>query len=567
VPEPWALVSDGEPVRLGEVREDAAPWLPSATARRNVAKSVASGDAVYLVVDPLVLSASDALQSAGEVSQSRIASRLARLSAGVETVDGSPNLLVARIGERWWGLKAETASFVAPPDGELRHAADRARSSVISLVDAILATRMQPVGQILRAYPRLVREVCRHQSKRVHLDIVGADVQMDRLLLEAINDPLVHLVRNALDHGIETVEERERAGKPAEGTLGIHVSADRETVTIAIRDDGRGVDLDALKRKAVELGRLKPEEAAHLGEAQALDLMFLPGISTSETVTELSGRGVGMDVVRAKVEQVRGRVEVSTKRGEGTTVCLRLPLTTAVLRAVRVMVAGMPLCVPTAAVERVVSVTPGSNEFELVGSGGRREVIPLVPARRYLAGESTREREQEALILRDHRQALGLLVDRVEEERPVLVTDLGGLIPRTKWVGACTLLASGQVAPILDTNAIMGSLAGLEAEIEIEEAPQAAAARSPTGPKTILAVDDSPTTLQLMRNVLELAGYRVDLASDGEAALEMLSRNLPDLALIDVAMPGMDGLTLIREIRRRWAKLPAAIVSGKRSGG
>jgi len=466
------------------------------------------------------------------------------------------------LGRDAW-IAAETASFVAAPDGEIREAIDRTRLAILSVVNAILATRMQPVGQVLRAFPRLVRDVCRQYGKQVRLDVVGADVQMDRLLLEAINDPLVHLVRNALDHGIETAQERQQMGKPPEGLLSIHVSADRGAVTIEIKDDGRGVNIAALRRKAVETGRLSPEAADGLTEAQALDLIFLPGITTREAVTELSGRGVGMDVVRSKIEQVRGRVEVSTERGKGTSVRLRLPLTTAILRVVEVRVAGLSLCLPTTAVERVVSAKPGQREIELPAPSGTPEVIPLVLATRYLPRARDAGEAHEAVILRDRGQVLGLLVERVEDERPVLVTDLGGLISRTKWVGACTLLANGQVAPILDTSAILAAFNARDVEhLEAEAKPKPSAERPP-GPPTILSIDDSPTMRQLMRNVLELAGYRVLLAADGKSALDILSHTTPDLVLADLNLPGTDGFSLVREIRRRWADVPVAIVSGR----
>jgi len=477
------------------------------------------------------------------------------------SVDAADHML--DLGRDAW-LAAEPAAFVSPPEGAQRDAVDRTRSAILSLVDAILSTRMQAVGQILKAYPRLVRDVCRRQKKRIRLDIVGADVQMDRLLLEAMNDPLVHLVRNALDHGLETIEERERAGKPPEGVLTIHAQADRDTVTIEVRDDGRGVDTRRLREKAVAMGRLTQDAADGLSEEQAIELMFLPALSTRNSVTELSGRGVGMDVVRSNIEQLRGRVEVSSSRGRGTTIRLILPLTTAMLRVVEVEVAGVTMCLPTTAVDRVISLQTNQDEVELESPDGNPEIVPLVPASRFLPNAPEGNGAHEAILLRDRGQVLGLVVDRVIDERPVLITDLGGLIPRTHWVGACTLLANGQVAPILDTNAIIETVSNIARPGgKPVQTVDAAPSTTSSGLPTILAVDDSPTMRQLLRNVLELAGYHVELAENGRAALDAVSKSMPSLVLTDMNMPIMDGIDLVREIRRQWSDLPVAIVSGR----
>ena len=353
-----------------------------------------------------------------------------------------------------------------------------------------------------------------------------------------------------------------KQGKPAEGCLAIRVSADRDSMTIEVSDDGKGIDTGALREKAVRNGRLTQEAAAALTEAQALELIFMAGLTTRETVTDLSGRGVGMDVVRTNIEQLRGRVEIVSKPGEGTTMELVLPLTTAMLRVVEARTAGMSICLPTTSVDRVVAVEPGAQQTEITGAGGESEIVPLVPSGRYLPDIPMHTGAREAIVVRDHARAIGLLVDRVLDERPVLVTDLGGLVPRTEWVGACTLLADGRVAPIMDASALAAAFSGLEV---VDDAPEASATPADQAPgvPTVLSVDDSPTMRQLMQNVLELAGYRVLLAEHGVAALEVLRKQLPDIVVCDVAMPVMDGLTLVREIRKEWPTLPVAIVSGR----
>ena len=465
------------------------------------------------------------------------------------------------LGRDSW-IALETAAFLSPPEGDVRDAVERARTSMLSLVDAILDTRMQPVGHILQAFPRLARDVSRKHGKQIKLEITGEEVRMDRLMLEAMNDPLVHIVRNALDHGVEDPETRQSQGKPSEGTVLIDCVADKDSVTIQVSDDGKGIDSQRLRAKAVKMGRLTQEAADSMTETQALDLIFMPGLSSKEQVTDLSGRGVGMDVVRANVEQVRGSVEIQSTPGKGTSIQLRLPLTAAMLRVVMVEIMGSTVCVPTTAVDRIVSVKQGETSVMLTNPEGEQELVPLVPASRYIQ-EGQDIVGTEAVVIRDHRLALGLLVGNVADERPVLMTDLGRLVPRTQWVGACTLLANGQVAPILDTNAIIQDyLSPGGAQIEAEPEPEAAQTTG-SGLPQILAVDDSPTMRQLLRNVLELAGYSVNLANDGPGALKELSKSTPDLILTDVNMPGMDGFTLVREIRKRKSTTPVAIVSGR----
>jgi two-component system, chemotaxis family, sensor kinase CheA len=495
-----------------------------------------------------------------EISQSEVSARSSLGQSMRLTVEAADRLL--DLGRDTW-LAVEEASFLLPPEGEQRDSIERARGAILGLVDSILATRMQTVGQIFQAFPRLVRQISQKQDKRIKMEITGEEVKMDRLMLEAVNDPLVHLVRNALDHGIESPAERELAGKDPTGLVKIECTADRDTVTIEVSDDGNGIDTAKLKEKAVATGRITEEAAEALTEAQALELMFMAGLTSREAVSEISGRGVGMDVVSSNVEQIRGTVEISSQTGEGTSIRLRLPLTAAMLRVVEVEVAGVSLCIPTPAVDRVVTVRSSTKTTEIKSPGGLTEIVPLVSASRYLDGSASSEGD-EAVILRDHSQVLGLLVNRVVDERPVLVTDLGRLIDRTRWAGACTLMADGQVAPILDTSAILQEFSGIGSLIdERPEEPEPDVDMRATALPRILAVDDSPTMRQLLKNVLELAGYEVSLTPDGLGALSELSRSLPDLVLTDVNMPGMDGLQLVREIRKKWKDLPVAIVSGR----
>ena len=333
-----------------------------------------------------------------------------------------------------------------------------------ALQDAVLQARMLPVARLFRRFPRLVRDLALMLGKQVELELVGEDTELDRTLHQVVADPLLHLVRNALDHGIESPDERRRAGKPPTGRLRLAAAREGHHVLIRVEDDGRGIDPQRLRQAAVAKGLITPERAAALGDREALDLMFLPGFSTAERVTGVSGRGVGLDVVRQQLEQAGGRVEVDTRPGAGTTFTLVLPLTLATLRALLVGVQGHLYALPLADVGEVVRVDPDALR-SVQGRWAttvRGQVVPLLWLRQF---GDPRFRPQPAgeplvAVLVEHQgQPVGLVVDRLLGEQEVVVKGLGELLAGTRGLSGATILGDGRLALILDTPALVTELA------------------------------------------------------------------------------------------------------------
>ncbi|EKP95046.1 chemotaxis protein CheA [Thermaerobacter subterraneus] len=337
-----------------------------------------------------------------------------------------------------------------------------------ALQDAVLQARMLPVARIFRRFPRLVRDLALMLGKEVELELVGEDTELDRTLHEVVADPLLHLVRNALDHGIEAPEERRRAGKPATGRVRLVAAREGHHVLIRVEDDGRGLDPQRLRRAAVEKGLISPDRAAALSDREAFDLMFLPGFSTAARVTGVSGRGVGLDVVRQRLEQAGGRVEVHSRLGQGTAFTLVLPLTLATLRALLVEVGDYVYALPLSDVGEAVRVTPG----ELRSLQGRwvttvrGQVVPLLWLRQFgdpRFGPQPGDEPLVAVLVERRGQPIGLVVDRLLGEQEVVVKGLGELLAGTRGLSGATILGDGRLALILDTPTLVAELAAAAA--------------------------------------------------------------------------------------------------------
>ncbi|ADU52179.1 CheA signal transduction histidine kinase [Thermaerobacter marianensis DSM 12885] len=333
-----------------------------------------------------------------------------------------------------------------------------------ALQDAVLQARMLPVARLFRRFPRLVRDLALMLGKEVELELSGEDTELDRTLHQVVADPLLHLVRNALDHGIEPPDERRRAGKPAAGRLRLAASREGHHVLIRVEDDGRGIDPQRLRRAAVEKGLLTHERAAALTDREALDLMFLPGFSTAARVTGVSGRGVGLDVVRQRLEQAGGRVEVETRPGAGTAFILLLPLTLATLRALLVEVDGQLYALPLADVGEAVRVAP-EDLRSLQGrwvTTVRGQVVPLLWLRQFGDPRFRPRPDGEplvAVLVERQGQPVGLVVDRLLGEQEVVVKGLGELLAGTRGLSGATILGDGRLALITDTPALVAELA------------------------------------------------------------------------------------------------------------
>jgi two-component system chemotaxis sensor kinase CheA len=428
--------------------------------------------------------------------------------------------------------------------------------------------RMMPVSSIVEPFARMVGELARAQAKEVAWEVQGAELEADRKVLETIKDPLLHLLRNAIDHGIEPPDRRERAGKPRRGRLSLRVlPLEGRRIEVCVEDDGAGIDVAGVRAAAVRARVMDAEEAEALPEEAALRLMLSSGVSTSSVVTELSGHGLGMAIASEAVERLGGELLVETRSGAGTTVRMLLPAAVATFRGLLLRAARQDFLLSIGAVERVLRVSAS----ELASAGGRgflRLNGRALPAGS-LAAALGRGEEKEApadghrrpcVVLAAGEDRGAFLVDEVLGEREVLVKELTPPLVRVRHVAGAGLLGSGEVVLILRPADVLHALREVPAE------PQGLAAAE-EAPPAILVVDDSITTRTMERNLLESAGYRVEVAVDGMEAWTALKTGRFDLVLADVDMPRMNGFDLTARIRAdaALAGLPVVLVTALES--
>jgi len=337
-------------------------------------------------------------------------------------------------------------------DPVLAAAAQHLNSITSDLQDGVMRTRLQPINTAWARFPRVVRDLAMALGKQVRVETDGDDTELDRSIIEAIKDPLMHLVRNAVDHGIETPAEREAAGKPAEGVVHIRASHEGGQVTIQMHDDGRGIDLERVRAKAVERGLLKPEQAKKMSVRDTVELIFLPGFSTADQVTNLSGRGVGMDVVKTNVGRIGGSVEVVTKSGKGTTYTLKIPLTLAIIPALLVTSGGQRYAIPQVNLLELVRATP--DQIETVHGAPvyrlRGKLLPLVYLAAELGGEVGETRSHHIVVLQADDRRIGLVVDGVTDSAEIVVKPVGSYLKGVDTFAGATILGDGHVGLILD---------------------------------------------------------------------------------------------------------------------
>jgi two-component system, chemotaxis family, sensor kinase CheA len=456
----------------------------------------------------------------------------------------------------------------------LRRTAEQDHLAVGKLVDDLLENSkkllMLPLATLGGLLPKLVRDLSRDQNKEAELTIHGEDVKIDKRILEEMKDPLIHLLRNCIDHGVETPEKRRGAGKPARATITLAVSqVNGNQVELAVSDDGAGIDIEKVKAAAVSRGLIAHDDAEQLTESSALALVFEADVSTSPMITELSGRGLGLAIVREKTEKLGGRIAIESCRTAGTTIRMTLPLTLATFRGVLIKSAQRLFVVPTAQVERVtrfklqdVQTVEGRNTLAMNGRAvalaDLAEVLQLPAARRDSAVETT-----PALILGTGEQRMAFAVDAVLDEREVLVKRLTKPLSRVRNIAGATVLGSGEVVPILNIPDLLKSARNRAAAVRMTSPTQQTT--TPSG--KILVAEDSITSRMLLKGILESAGYVVKTAVDGIEAFTALRTENFDVLVSDVEMPRMNGFDLTLRIRadRTLAELPVVLVTALES--
>jgi two-component system chemotaxis sensor kinase CheA len=446
-------------------------------------------------------------------------------------------------------------------------AQDTLRLTMLSdqLQDDISSMRLVSFESLLGGFQRIVRDLARDTEKQVHLEVTGTTVEVDKTVLDALKDPIMHLLRNAVDHGIEAPDQREARGKPAVGRVKLAVEQRGNEIIVRVGDDGRGINPASIRKSAVKAGILTAQEAEQLSDDDARSLIFHPGFTTSAQVTAISGRGIGMDVVRDRVESLRGRVSVQSVIGEGTTVSLSVPVSLTRIRCVLLNIGKEEYAIPSAVIARMITLkrddifTAENREMVIINE----HPVPLVLLGDVLGipSEPRSERHDSIVIvaLRAADRTVAFEVDDLHSERELVLKPLGTEIARAQFVSGAALLGTGQVMIVLDANQLVRSAAGIALpRRRTIETPVVAPQKM-----RVLVVDDSITTRTLEKNILETAGFHVTVAIDGLEAWHMVNEADFDVVISDVEMPRMTGLELAREIKNspRTRQIPVILLT------
>jgi len=464
---------------------------------------------------------------------------------------------------------AELERFTAQRLEELELYDQRSGSVARRLYEEAIACRMRPFADRTGALPRLVRDLGHELHKRVRLDIIGENTQVDRDVLDLLEAPLGHLLRNAVDHAMEAPAERVAAGKAEEGRIVLEARHAAGMLQISVSDDGRGIDLERVRAAVVRRGLAVESVASQLTEAELLEFLFLPGFTVRDTVTEISGRGVGLDAVQDMVKQLRGSLRVSTEPGRGARFQLQLPLTVSVVRALVADIGGEPYAFPLAFIvnttsvpRELIQVLEGRQHFD---SNGRQ--VGLVSALQVLGGHDPglARAELPVVVLGDHNSRYGLVVDRFLGVRELVVQPLDPRLGKVKDVSAGSLLENGAPVLILDTFDLLRSIDKLIATGHLDKVGAEDGRRGGARRKRVLVVEDSLTVRELERKLIESGGFEVEVAVDGADGWNAVRVGHFDLVVTDVDMPRMDGIALVTMIKQdpRLAHTPVMIVSYK----
>ncbi len=332
-------------------------------------------------------------------------------------------------------------------------------SVTTNLHESVMKVRMVPIESVVNKFPRMIRDLSKTLNKKMELYMSGEETELDRTVVDEIGDPLMHLLRNSADHGLESAEVRAQRGKPPVGSIFLNAYQDGNNVVIEVGDDGNGIDVEAVKNKAIERGAITPEQGANMSDKEIIDLLFLPSFSTAKKVTDVSGRGVGLDVVKSKIESLSGEVEVKTQLGVGSTWIIRLPLTLAIIQALMVVVGGEKYAISLGSIETIEDINP--SEIKLVQNKEvinlRGTVIPLIRMSQVLDIESTRREDENLIvvIVKKGDKMAGLVIDELIGQQEIVIKSLGKYIKQCKFISGATILGDGEIALILDANALI----------------------------------------------------------------------------------------------------------------
>ncbi|MCQ2780243.1 chemotaxis histidine kinase/response regulator CheAY2 [Helicobacter pylori] len=437
---------------------------------------------------------------------------------------------------------------------------------------AVMKTRMQPVGKVFNKFPRMVRDLSRELGKSIELIIEGEETELDKSIVEEIGDPLIHIIRNSCDHGIEPLEERRRLNKPETGKVQLSAYNEGNHIVIKISDDGKGLDPVMLKEKAIEKGVISERDAEGMSDREAFNLIFKPGFSTAKVVSNVSGRGVGMDVVKTNIEKLNGIIEIDSEVGVGTTQKLKIPLTLAIIQALLVGVQEEYYAIPLSSVLETVRIS--QDEIYTVDGKSvlrlRDEVLSLVRLSDIFKVDAILESNSDVYVviigLAD--QKIGVIVDYLIGQEEVVIKSLGYYLKNTRGIAGATVRGDGKITLIVDVGAMMDMAKSIKVNITtlMNESENTKSKNSPSD-YIVLAIDDSSTDRAIIRKCLKPLGITILEAANGLEGLEMLKNGdkTPDAILVDIEMPKMDGYTFASEVRKynKFKNLPLIAVTSR----
>jgi two-component system, chemotaxis family, sensor kinase CheA len=451
--------------------------------------------------------------------------------------------------------------------------------SIVSLVTtdlqiAVMKTRMLPIGKVFNKFPRMIRDLSRELNKKIELEISGEDTELDKSIVEEIGDPLVHIIRNSCDHGVETPDVRLASGKPETGVIALKAYNEGNQIVIQIDDDGKGLDPDVLKNKALEKNLITEKEADNMSDKEAFALIMKAGFSTAAAVTNVSGRGVGMDVVKTNIEKVNGIIDIDSVMGRGSSIKLKIPLTLAIIQALLVGVQEEHYAIPLASVLETVRISV-DEIYTVEGRSVMRlrdDVLSLVHIGDIFEVERILDSGEHAyvVVLGLGTQKLGLIVDTLVGQEEIVIKSLGEYLFGIEGIAGATIRGDGGVTLIVDVVALMDIAKGVKAtSINEMSSSSVVTEKTKASDYTVMIVDDSKTDRTIMRKSLEPLGVTLVEAADGQEALTILKSGDHhfDAMLIDIEMPRMDGYSLASEIKKynKYKSLPLIAVTSRTS--
>ena len=486
---------------------------------------------------------------------------------------GEVNLLLEEILEDVFQL-AESIDDVGLFAGQSNQLLEHQRRTLTQLRDELMWSRMVPLDRVLKRFPRVIRELATTYQKPVQLKLTGTEVLVDRVMLEKLYDPLLHLLRNAFSHGIEATDKRRALDKPAEGTIEIRAYHRGNYTVIDISDDGQGIDINRIAQRAVEVQLRSPEQLAAMSKQQIQQLIFEPGFSTASQVSELSGRGVGLDVVKESLHAFNGKILLTTRPAQGTLFSLKIPLTLTLTKLIVGSIGTTAVALASDSIEEILR----PHERQLKYANGkqflhwREQLIPVYDLAEHLSyhcqvpeqlpqelqGRDRVQGQNTMLIVQQGQGQIALGLEQIVTEQELVIKPLGRAVAAPSYVNGCTVLADGSLVPVIDGAALVQFEAGTPMPVPMQSPPPRA--------QTLMIIDDSSALRRTLALTLGKAGYQVLQAKDGRDAVEQLQRGaLPNLIICDVEMPRLNGFEFLSQRRANaaWAEIPTVMLTSR----